>query len=514
MSALTHEEWSKEWRDFITPDPGGHKIDVPPPVNGKSHSGANSDSAKTPAESIENEGSVTVTAHDVFQEPPTDSLPTPVPEITRSIAQAAGCHPAMVLTMLLPALGSAVGSRRTIEVTPAWNEHSMIFALALGESGSGKTPAHNAIIAPFAEVERGWIEQAKNEEPRELLLNDATMESVIDVMQANPGGLLMHRDEGKVWISGFDRYRKGGKTDMQNWCSVWSAQPFKVHRRTSDPIRVQRANVSISMGIQPDLLARVLDDDAFDGGLLPRILMAWPPERRTSMRQKRAAGRARSETLLTLVRALLSIPHDDNPTPMTPDAVDIFDKWCDAADDRARECDDKRRRGLIQKSTNYVPRVALLFHCIGIANVEIQDDAPVDATAILQAIEIVEWFERETWRCWRLLTTASTETESSREIRRLIELIQSEGGSITPRQLQRRRHKYRARVELAESALQSLVDLGLGEWVHRTPTSNGGAPSHAFHLSPGPTDGDSDRTQRGESESGELAPSPLEEGEA
>lgn len=73
------------------------------------------------------------------------------------------------------------------------------------------------------------------------------------------------------------------------------------------------------------------------------------------------------------------------------------------------------------------------------------------------------------------------ESDEARERRRLIELIQSKGGSVTVRDLMRSSQRY-STAEAAEDALSELVKADIGRWDAPETTAQGGRPTCRFRL--------------------------------
>jgi hypothetical protein len=76
------------------------------------------------------------------------------------------------------------------------------------------------------------------------------------------------------------------------------------------------------------------------------------------------------------------------------------------------------------------------------------------------------------------------ETDTERSARELAEFIGGKGGRITARQLQHGPRAFRASVEVAEEALQALVDAGAGFWEPQPAGEQGGRPTRVFVLRP------------------------------
>ena len=74
---------------------------------------------------------------------------------------------------------------------------------------------------------------------RQMILNDATIESVGELLHSNPRGMLLHADELSSWVRGFDRYKSGSGGDSAHWISMYDSKPIRVDRVTRDPVRVR-----------------------------------------------------------------------------------------------------------------------------------------------------------------------------------------------------------------------------------------------------------------------------------
>jgi hypothetical protein len=75
-----------------------------------------------------------------------------------------------------------------------------------------------------------------------------------------------------------------------------------------------------------------------------------------------------------------------------------------------------------------------------------------------------------------------SEDDDKRDQRRLLEMIQARDGKITVRQLMQGSRIHRESAEVANSALQELVDIGWGSWETIQTGSDGGRPSRIFVL--------------------------------
>ena len=84
----------------------------------------------------------------------------------------------------------------------------------------------------------------------------------------------------------------------------------------------------------------------------------------------------------------------------------------------------------------------------------------VDLLSIEAGIRLARWFGREARRIYSILD----ESDEGRERRRLVELIQRKGGSVTARALMRSSRQW-ATANDAEAALDDLAAARYGRWV-------------------------------------------------
>src|SRR6185312_7267441 len=89
--------------------------------------------------------------------------------------------------------------------------------------------------------------------PRQLVIADATLEAMADVVAGNPRGVILWRDE----------------------LEAWAAAGVTINRRSrSQPLHLHKFPVSVVGSIQPDRLADALQGG--DDGMAARFLYSWP----------------------------------------------------------------------------------------------------------------------------------------------------------------------------------------------------------------------------------------------
>lgn len=222
---------------------------------------------------------------------------------------------------LLVAASTAIGNSRWVSPWASWREPPHLWAALVGNPSSGKSPAIDPAIELIRKIEaedaeghvealrqydadkiaakykydewekdvkaaakEGYspplkpeaaIEPLKPMRPR-LRVSDATPEALMNVIAAQPKGVMMTRDELAGWLGSFNRYSGGEGGDRAFWLEAWGGRSYVIDRvKNGEPVTIPHLSVSVLGGIQPDKLASTLlkgDDD----GLTARFIYFWP----------------------------------------------------------------------------------------------------------------------------------------------------------------------------------------------------------------------------------------------
>jgi hypothetical protein len=314
------------------------------------------------------------------------------------------------------------------------------------------------------------------------------VEAIAPLLQANPRGLLLSRDELAGWIGSFDRYTGGkGSADAAHWLSMHNGEEIVVDRKTGNPptICVPMASVSVTGGIQPAILDRALGVEHRESGLAARILLTCPP--RKPKRWTEADIDPADEAVLArlfdrLYQLQFSQDENGNLQPvvigMLPDAKLA---WTDYYNHHAQEQIDLSGdlSAAWSKLEEYAARLALVIHYVRWAagNAETQIADAIDAESMHAGIGLAQWFKSEARRVYALLS----ESDEDHEQRRLIEWIERKGKPVTAREVQQGNRQYTTS-EVAEAALERLQKREVGYW-ESSPPGKRGQPTRRFILS-------------------------------
>lgn len=451
---------------------------------------------------------------------PADVLPEPIRGFVTEAAKAIGCDASYIALPLLSGLASAIGNTHRIALKRGWTEPAIVWTAIVGDSGTAKSPALELGLRPIRKRQHDAMKEhaeamkqhadalamherdaahwkrsksdtpppAKPEAPiaDRCWTDDATTEALAVLLQQNPRGLLMVRDELAGWFN-FDRYAGGkGGGDAAKWLEMFGGRPMVVDRKTGGTLYVPRAAVSIAGGIQPETLRRALGQEHRDNGLAARLLLTCPP--RKPKRWTEADVNADTEAAVALVfdRLFGLTPETDDDGDERPRLVTLADDgkraWVTFYNEHAGEqvnlSGDEAAAG--SKLEGYAARLALVVHLTRWAagDATLRDPARVDEASIAAGVVLARWFGDEARRVYAILG----ESDEGRESRRLVEWIERKGGTATVRDLTRGPREYRGDPERAAKALGELVAAGVAVWVHDYHSPKGGRPTDRIRL--------------------------------
>jgi Protein of unknown function (DUF3987)/DnaB-like helicase N terminal domain len=185
---------------------------------------------------------------------PIDFLPGALGDFVAGAARRMAAPVDFIAVPLIIAAGAAIGKDFTLApktIDLSWRERPCLWGACIASVGSKKTPAFNRALAPiwgleaeFRQVhqdelkayiaeariakiankqwEKDYAAAIKNNDPapdpppetsaptlRKIITNDATQERLVELMQQNPRGIMLYRDELSGWFHSFNQYRPG-----------------------------------------------------------------------------------------------------------------------------------------------------------------------------------------------------------------------------------------------------------------------------------------------------------------
>ena len=454
----------------------------------------------------------TVAPVEPFRPFPIEALPEPLRTWTKTAAAEIDVDPSWVALPGLAVCASAIGGTRRLRIKANWVEPCTLWTVIVGASGTVKSPPCRAALAPFIDFEkeaqktykiereryesdleawqltkkrqeRGGEDPGPKPEPpilRRVRCSDTTIEALGQILEHNPRGVLLYRDELRAWFNSFTRYKgSSGGNDMPTWLELYDGGTTVIDRKgASGPLFLHNTPVSVTGSIQPSILARAMSAEHRESGFAARFIISYPPDKLPDWNENEIPDEV-ALAYRNLVWHLLALDFDKNPTG---DKVPYLLQFDAAAKEVwkqfYRDWNDLMRnsegdiRAAFSKLRGVAARLALLFHCIKHAGPDTTDIRPVEADSVRSGIAVAHWAANQVCRFYQLFG----ETTEDRETRRLYEWIAQRSGKATVRDLVRFYTHKTPTVEAARKALDTLVNAGLATWQTQPPGPQGGRP--------------------------------------
>lgn len=430
------------------------------------------------------------------------------------------------------ALAGAIGRRVAIAMKQhdRWYELAMLWGCVVGRPSSGKTPALSParrMLDRLAAEERKTYEAEVREfegrqliadatranakkaiqsalkkgdqhaadvaadaarfdeeaptEPR-IVVNDATIEKLGELLNANPRGLVQFRDELAGWLANLDR--EGREGDRAFWLECWNGNgSFTVDRIGRGTVRIEACAMSILGGMQPGKLAEyvrgAIRGGFSDDGLIQRFQLAvypdlpanWSYTDRRADPASEAAAWATFRRLRGLDPESIGAEHAagiDVPfLRFDEEAQGLLIEWQTSLMQRLRSGSEPAwMESHLAKYPALAGRLALVLH--------LADDGhgPIHAETLACALDWCEYLEGH---ARRIYAPAIDDGLSAAHL--ILKKRNDLDASFTARDLWRRKWSGLADLDDVKAALEMLVDHGhLAETVEAT----GGRPSIVY----------------------------------
>lgn len=374
---------------------------------------------------------------------PVDSMPAPCRQLVEEATASLGCAPELVALPMLAALSSAIGASRVIEIKGGWREGATLFLAVVASPGAMKTPAAKVAKKPVFdrqrelgrvytddkdewkrevrewEVEKRDAAKAGESAPEEpeppsmgrCVASDTTIEALVSILDTNPKGLLIHKDELTGWVRSMDQYKGGKGSDRQHWLSLWSNDEVVVDRksRMGEPIILARPFVSLFGGIQPTMLPEL--GGVTEDGLMDRFLFCYPEPRHVCFNDYEIGAEAEAE-YAALYRDVsnLRLPtdkhSDPNPRPLklSSEARALFAQAVDSLGAEAvKPGFPSRLEGVWSKLRGYLARLSLVLAVCRCAQTRTWDER-VEGEDVRAASRLLAYFKAHARRVYAELS--------------------------------------------------------------------------------------------------------------
>lgn len=350
--------------------------------------------------------------------------------------------------------------------------------------------------AAIDELERTLEQEPEAPACTRYVVNDATIEAMCVILQANPKGVLLFQDELYGLLASWNSENK--QKDRPFYLTAWNAnEPYTVDRKTSGIIRIESTTVSILGGMQPDTIGKYLLENAdnLNDGLLQRFQLSiyisqeeaaratfHPVDRAPNAEARETANALISQLIVTdYISCGASYDHDKGRPyfRFSEPAQKFFLTWL--GDNRVKI--SQQEEPMIQQHLNKYDKLmaslALIFHLTEVLTGSIKP-GPITLESAEMAAAWCAWLEEHARRIYALAGASQQKGGV------LAEKIQKRKlhSRFTEREIARKQWRGLKKPEDIKKACKELVEANWLKMQMKSGADKGGRPSQTYVINP------------------------------
>ena len=356
---------------------------------------------------------------------PLEMLPEDLRPWVADTSERMQVSPELIAAPALVALGAVVGRRMTIQPLSrdsGWQVTPNLWGAVVAPPSAKKSPAQREALAPLQAVEDTLLEKQEEDRPRlaarklaaeqkvaairdqikrsyrpgskqdparleaslatalseleeaskeaqpeRLMINDATVEKLHELLGCSPKGLLQCRDELAGWLQSLEREDR--KTDRAFYLETWAGDGrFTVDRIGRGTVRAQGLCLSLFGGIQPARVEPLVRSTIRDGGdgLLQRMqVLVWPEVSRDWKLVDRPPDARDRQPALDLYERLGQMRSESEARKFDDQGQEVFYAWLQELEEKLLSPELSSAPAFVSHLAKYrslMPSIALLFH--------------------------------------------------------------------------------------------------------------------------------------------------------
>lgn len=394
--------------------------------------------------------------------------------------------------MKSPAMQSALGPIYALqdEMREAWKselEEADIDDVLSGiDAKEAKKKAAQAVKAGDRDAARAILAELPKDDDEEppcprIIVNDATVEKLGELLNENPRGLLLIRDELPGFLARMESEECASDRAFYLEAFNGSGQ-FTYDRIGRGTVHIANCTISIIGGVQPSRIAPIVRGamtGASNDGLIQRLQLAvWPDSRKSWQWVDRHPDRQARETYKKVFRDLheLQLGSPDEPTVLrfSPSAQAMFREWMTEIQTDARSGNlSPVLESHILKMPKTVASLALIFELIEGGRFEVGEQSTLRALA---------WADYLRSHATRLYSSGNTMIEDGARL--ILERRHQLPDEFTAREIQRKGWAGLTDREAVASALDLLVTTNHCKEIEQPTKASGGRPTASYCWNP------------------------------
>ena len=319
-----------------------------------------------------------------------------------------------------------IGNSLQVRVKNGWNETATLWLSLVGRAGLGKTPSISNIINPLMKAnnnevkkyikqndkyqyyhslspdEKKLTEEIKKPIKNQFIVNDITLEALVDLHEESDNAVGVFKDELAGWFKDMNKYRAG--SDLEFWLSSWSGKSVSLNRKTSKSAFVEKPLIPVLGGIQPSIFSIFYTEENKDNGFIDRMLLSYPEleiETYNDNEMNNDLLEWYSSCIINFYESIKSqIIQRNNDDDIEPQTVQLSkeskEEWIRIFNNitNIQNSDDENEymKSMLPKQKSYIPRFALILNTIDC----FFDDKPnlleVSKESMLKAEKLSKYF--------------------------------------------------------------------------------------------------------------------------
>ena len=428
------------------------------------------------------------------------------------VADAMPTAPEFLVTTLIPALATAMGTAHTlvIHATAGYTVRPIFRTIVVAGTGRKKTPAQNAILQALTTLEetaaldykhelslyeqdyKTWLKDVKagkedvGPEPtkptrRRYMSQDNTLAARVQIHAENPRGLLLYKDEASAFITERGRFT-GGKGDggeLEADLSEFNGGAIMSDRKGDGSTFLPKTAINRVGATQFSTLQRLMGSHNDDCGEFARYLFcaADAPPSKIDL-SKDVGDIGLTSTVMQLFSDLLTLP--EGTYLLSPEAKQAFQTYQHELTDRQIAEDHPSLQSAYPKFETYFGRLILWLHLVNAALAGQSPEPTVDGYTVELARQ---WTEYYIGQLKLVLAINSPQQELTGDLLKVYNYLQRKGKPLDVRAISQARlfdgaaDKEKRRTPYLKEMLSGLVEQGWitqqdGLYSPSTPTTS------------------------------------------
>lgn len=330
-----------------------------------------------------------------------------------------GCSMLWVLSVI-------IGNSIRIEVKNGWQEVASVWIAVVGKAGVGKTPSIANIVQPLMKLnnkeiknyiknrdkfdafmsldkkEKEYQEEIKMPKKSQFIVNDITIEALVDLHEESKNSVGVLMDELAAWWKSMNKYRQGA--DLEFWLSSWSGKSVNMNRKTSKSSFVDSPCIPVLGGIQPSILDQFYTEENKDNGFIDRVLLCYPELEVDKYNEKEIEQDVLfwfNDSIVHLYNHfktnVLQFNPDNEIEPIkarfTKDAKEEWKRvFNDITEKQNSDTENEYLKSMLPKQKSYIPRFALLINTIHAGYSSDANLSEVTKESVIKAEKLSKYF--------------------------------------------------------------------------------------------------------------------------